>query len=415
MDSFSRFSSWFSRKSMPILIGVGALVAMAIAIPVFGLKLLARSPVAVQATEPALTAPIKVAALGRIEPVSGVIKVGGPINEILEQLLVKEGDWVNQNQIIGYLRSFQERQSELANAKQQLQTAQGRLSAETHYSEAELQQRTVDSAIAPLVEDSGIAAQRAATAGLKSEQSLAAIELKRYQFLLTQGATSQSELDARQAKVDQLDQQIRQGEETLQQLINTRDREIATVQAQVSLARSNTARIQANSEVDAAKQSVQLAQVRLENAIIRAPQTGRVLRLLTKQGESIGDDGRSKGSILEIADTRTMQVIAEVNESDIRLVKPGQVAQIVSRNKAFADELWGQVTEIGTQIYKNDLLNDDPSAMSDARVVEVKVRLLNSQAVAKFTNLQVDVKIGVQPPDQPSDQPSSQPSDQPPK
>ena len=399
------------KKSIQTLVGTLALILGAIALPLIGLKLLVRSTATAESAEikPAAS-PVKVAALGRIEPVSGVVKVGGPINEILEQLLVKEGDWVKEKQIIGYLKSYQQRQSELEKAKQQLQAAQWRLGAETEYSQAQLQERTLESALTPSVEDSGVAAQRASVESLKSERSLADTELKRYQFLMAQGATSQSDLDQRQAKVDQLTQQIRQGEETLQQLMDSRDRTIAGSQAQVTTARSNTARIQANSEVDAAKQAVQLAEVVLENTIIRAPQAGQILRILTKQGESIGDDGRSKGSIVEIADTRTMQVIAEVNESDIRLVKSGQVVKIVSRNKAFTAPLWGQVTEIGTQIYKNDLLNDDPSAMSDARVIEVKVKLLDSKPVRKFTNLQVDAQIEVQPSAQPSVQPSAQPS-----
>ena len=400
-----------SKKSIQTLVGTLALILGAIAIPLIGLKLLVRSTVTAESVEMTpVTTPVKVAALGRIEPVSGVFRVGGPINEILEQLLVKEGDWVKEKQIIGYLKSYQQRQSELEKAKQQLQAAQWRLGAETQYSQAQLQERTLKSALALSVEDSGVAAQRASVESLKSERSLADTELNRYQFLMARGATSQSDLNQRQAKVAQLTQQIRQGEETLQQLIDSRDRTIAGSQAQVTPARSNTARIQANSEVDAAKQAVQLAEVVLENTIIRAPQAGQILRILTKQGESIGDDGRSKGSIVEIVDTRNMQVIVEVNGSDIRLVKPGQVTKIISRNKAFTEPLWGQVAEIGTQIYKNDLLNDDLSAMNDSRVIEVKVRLLDSKPVRKFTNLQVDAQIEIQPSAQPSAQPSTPPS-----
>jgi hypothetical protein len=104
---------------------------------------------------------------------------------------------------------------------------------------------------------------------------------------------------------------------------------------------------------------------------------------------------------VERADMRAMQVIAEVNESDIELVRIGQIAKITSRNQAFTDELWGQVIEIGTQISPNDRLSSDPSEINNTRMVKVKVRLMNSQSVTKFTNLQVDVKILVQPFSQP--------------
>ena len=336
-----------SKKSIQPLVGTLALILGAIALPLIGLKLLVRSTATAESAEvtPAAS-PVKVVALGRIEPVSGVVKVGGPMNEILDQLLVKEGDWVKQKQVIGYLKGYEERQSELEKTKQQLQAAQWRLGAETQYSQAQLQERTLESVLTPAVEESGVAGDRA----------------------------------------------------------------IAGRQAQVTPAQSNTARTQSNSEIETAKQAVQLAEVVLENTIIRTPQAGQILRILTKQGERIGGNGHSKGGIVEIADTRTMQVIAEVNESDIRLVKPGQVAKIVSRNKAFTEPFLGQVIEIGTQIYKSDLLNDDPSAMSDARVIEVKLRLLDSKPVRKFTNLQVDAQIEVQSPAQPFVQPSIQPS-----
>jgi HlyD family secretion protein len=37
--------------------------------------------------------------------------------------------------------------------------------------------------------------------------------------------------------------------------------------------------------------------------------------------------------------------------------------------------------------------NTDPAANTDTRVVEVKIRLLNSRPVASLTNLQVQVVI----------------------
>lgn len=53
----------------------------------------------------------------------------------------------------------------------------------------------------------------------------------------------------------------------------------------------------------------------------------------------------------------------------------------------------GTVTEIGIQIYKNDVLDIDPAAEADARVVEVRIRLDQSELAAKWSNLQVDVRI----------------------
>jgi HlyD family secretion protein len=45
------------------------------------------------------------------------------------------------------------------------------------------------------------------------------------------------------------------------------------------------------------------------------------------------------------------------------------------------------------QIYKNDILDVDPAADADARVVEVRIRLDEPDEVAGLSNLQVDVEI----------------------
>jgi HlyD family secretion protein len=59
--------------------------------------------------------------------------------------------------------------------------------------------------------------------------------------------------------------------------------------------------------------------------------------------------------------------------------------------------LEGTVARIGKQIGKKDVLNTDPAADTDARVVEVRIRLApeSSKKVAALTNLQVEVKINI--------------------
>ncbi|MEO1404333.1 MAG: HlyD family efflux transporter periplasmic adaptor subunit, partial [Cyanobacteria bacterium J06635_1] len=153
-------------------------------------------------------------------------------------------------------------------------------------------------------------------------------------------------------------------------------------------------RIQAQSQVETALRDLQLAQVRVENSLIRAPISGRVLRVLTHAGETVSDtNGRGKGSVLDIANTRQMNVVAEVHETSIRQVQMGQSVLVTSRNEAFEGELTGTVGLVGNQIFKKDVLNDDPTARVDARVVEVKILLDNPDAVARLTNLQVEVEI----------------------
>jgi HlyD family secretion protein len=89
-------------------------------------------------------------------------------------------------------------------------------------------------------------------------------------------------------------------------------------------------------------------------------------------------------------------VVTEVYETDIGRVRLGQPATITSRNGAFPGTLTGTVAEIGLQIAKNDVIDDDPAANADARVVEVRVRIDQGEVVAALTNLQVDVAIDIE-------------------
>lgn len=374
-----------------------SLLALAVAIPVVGVQQWAAKPGLEPEPEPSAepqpAAKVRVVALGRIEPAAGVIQIGGPINERLGRLLVQDGDWVEAGDIIALLASHRERRAALGRAKQEYQAAQDRLQAETEFSQAQLRERRIDAQQAPLAQDREIAAQRAQIRSLQAEKRLADTELGRYQSLVAEGVAPRRDLEERQTRVEQLQQQIEQAQETLQKFAKARDRELANIQAQIATAQVNTERIQANSTVETLREAVNLAQAQLATTIIKSPTAGRILRVVTRPGEAIGDNGRGQGILVSLADTREMQVIAEVNEADIQTIRVGQPAKVMSRNQAFKDTLSGRVTAIGQQIFKNNVLNDDPSALSDARVIEVKVALDDSQAVAALTNLQVEVQI----------------------
>ena len=86
-----------------------------------------------------------------------------------------------------------------------------------------------------------------------------------------------------------------------------------------------------------------------------------------------------------------MYVIAEVYETDVKDIKPGLKAKIES--DAISGDLLGVVDQIGLKVGKNDVLSTDPAAATDARVIEVKIKLRDSRKVANLTNLQVNVLI----------------------
>jgi HlyD family secretion protein len=236
------------------------------------------------------TLPAAVTALGRLEPKDHVRRVAGPSNPsvVIARLMVEEGDWVQQGQII-----------------------------------AELDNHEV---------------LKATVAGLRAQLEHAQNEYSRNDRLYRNRVVSDSERD-------NWKMQVQMGEAELQR-----------------------------------------AEAEFELAEVRAPIGGQVLKIHTRPGERVGADG-----IAEIGQTDRMYAIAEVYETDIGNVKVGQRALITS--PALPEPMHGTVEKIGLEVAKNDVLNVDPVAKTDARVVEVEVRLDEHEPAAGLTNLQVEVAI----------------------
>jgi HlyD family secretion protein len=125
----------------------------------------------------------------------------------------------------------------------------------------------------------------------------------------------------------------------------------------------------------------------LQRRTIRAPTSGRVLKVHARAGEKVEADG-----VAELARTDQMYAIAEVYETDIARVHPGQHATVSSPALGSAP-LRGTVERLALKLGKKDVFGDDPTAKRDVRVIEVEVKLEDSARVAGLTNLQVEVNI----------------------
>jgi HlyD family secretion protein len=139
-------------------------------------------------------------------------------------------------------------------------------------------------------------------------------------------------------------------------------------------------------KVDVARAELQGAQSALDLDTVRAPGGGQVVEIHARRGERVGLEG-----IAELADTERMYAVAEVYETDIGRVKVGQRASMSS--PALAPALTGTVERIGMKIGKLDVLDTDPAARTDARVVAVEIKLDDSARSAALSNLQVEVAI----------------------
>lgn len=337
-----------------------------------------------------------VTALGRIEPQGEVIQISvsqtAGSNRVAE-LLVKQGDRINKGQIIAILDHRDIRLAALKVAQQRVKVAQSQLAqvkAGAKQGEIAAQQATISELEAELRQE--VAARVATVKRLEAEVRNAQIEYQRYQYLQATGAVSASMRDSKKLTLET-------AQESLQEAIANRTQTSETLNERLRQAQATLEKIAeirptdvqaAQAEVENAQAAVQEAQANLDLAYVRATKAGQILKIHTWDGEVVSDRG-----ILEIGQTNQMYVVAEVYETDINQVKIGQRATITQVN--LPGKLEGTVDEIGLLIAKKDVLNTDPAADIDARVVEVKIRLTpeSSQRVASLTNSKVRVVIGL--------------------
>jgi HlyD family secretion protein len=371
-----------------------------------------------------------ITALGRLQPQGEVIKLSAPTStngNRVDRLLVKEGDRVKIGQLIAILDSHDRLQAALAEAQQQVASARAKLaqtkagakSGEIGAQAAKSQQAQVELTNDRASQIDEIARVTAQWQGDRTTQ-LATIsrwrasfqnaqsELNRYQQLQAQGAISKSVLDSKQLAVATAQQQLAEAQAILNRIDLTSKQQLnqaqtklhridSSGQQQVAAAQATLAQIRevrtvdvnaAQAEVDRTIANAKQAQASLEQSSVKAPQAGEVLAIHTRPGEVVGNEG-----IVEIGQTDQMEAIAEIYQSDVGKIRLGQKTTVSS--SAIVGDLMGTVSQIGSQVRRQTIVNTDPSTNIDARVVEVHVTLdrPSSQKAAKSTNLQVQVTI----------------------
>ena len=339
-----------------------------------------------------------ISALGRLEPQGEVIQVFAPTSAEgarVEALRVTHGQQIRKGDVIAVLDTAARRQTALQEAQEQVKVAQAQLSqveAGAKSGQIRAQSRVVDRQQVELQTETE--AQEAAIARLKAELNNAELEARRYQGLYTEGAVSASLRDGKQLTADTVRQQLNEAQANLTRIQRSRQQQVSEAQAtldQIAEVRPVDVNV-ARSQVAAAQARVARAQAELDSVTVRSPQDGQVLKIHTRPGELVGTQG-----IISLGQTQQMVAVAEVYELDISRIRAGQIASVMSKNNAFPEVLLGKVVEVGLEINKQDVLNTDPAAQFDARVVEVKVLLdeASSRRVAGLTNLSVQVSINV--------------------
>lgn len=389
----TKFSQPLVKKSPALIIG---LVLLMTGTTVYAVRQFSRSqsePVP-EIVTPKITT---VTALGRLEPSGEIIQISvssSSDGNRIEELLVNQGDEIEKGQIIAVLDSHDRSKASLRQAESRVKVAEAnlaRVKAGAKTGEIEAQKAAIARIEAERSND--IAAQTAMVSRNEAQLRNAQIEFQRYQQLYDRGAISASARDNKELILETAKQQLAEAQANLSRIRSAQQQQIAEAQATLNkIAEVRPVDVDvAAAEVEEAQAAVAIAKADLDRAYIKSPQAGTVIKILTRPGEVVS----SNDGIARIGQIHQMYAVAEVYESDIPKVKLGQKALVTS--SAISGELTGTVERIGLEVERQEVVNTDPTANIDAKVVEVKVKLdqESSQKVAGLTNLLVNVKINL--------------------
>ncbi len=239
-------------------------------------------------------------------------------------------------------------------------------------------------------------------------QRTAALEQTRAQVRASreeaEAALARAEATARNAQADfeRIDQLAKRGVSTEAALSKSRAardetaREIDRLKATLSRFQSLDIDKQpdivvAGSNLAVARSELARSTQDLDKAYVRAPISGTVLTILVRPGEKPGTAG-----ILKLGNLEQMKAEIEVFQTQIGYVSLGDPVVITA--DSLPKPLEAKVVRIGLEVGRQTLVDPNPAANTDARVVKVQAALTreSSSIAQRFTNLQMIARITTQ-------------------
>lgn len=324
--------------------------------------------------------------LGRLQPNGGVINLGGPSGDRIREILVREGDEIEKGSVVASLQSHADRLAAKELAASQLEEAKQRLAAVIANGEAQIHEARIHLRQINEIGAMEIAAQEARINLLREQWDNSVRSLKRFKSVSTDVAP-RHEVE----RLEQAELQAR-GELASAQALLAKTRALQEInrlsaEAQIQTLTTTLERSKSEIPIQSLRNSLQVAEEQLQHTLLRAPISGKVLKILVRPGEVVGVH-----PLLQMGNTRQMEVIAEIYETDIGRVRIGQHATITSPALS-TRELHGTVQRIGSMIARNKIFDLDPAADVERRVVEVTIQLDNHEPAARLIHLQVSVAM----------------------
>lgn len=334
-------------------------------------------------------------ALGRIQPDGGVLSIAGTPGTRIAVVRVHEGQTVAAKQELFRLDTYDVLDANCRSIRAQLDEAEELLAVEEESSAQLSRELELEEAQAKTLNPLDIEAQGEKLKALELKLAHEEGEARRLHSLrdAKSSLVSEQQLEAQGLMVDGARAERNGAKAVLEKAKAGHAlalRKLVLQREQITIT-SRKARLTARKKSLAA--GLVAAQRQRDQAQIRAPKEGRILKVLMHDGETVGNQ-----PVLQMGDTRTMCIMADVSDLYIRDLRRAKQAKAT----ALGESLVGTInpSDIGRIVGKSTLPSLDPTVDADRRVVEVKVRLdkASSEKAADLTNLQVDILISLDEP-----------------
>ena len=293
------------------------------------------------------TVTIRITASGTVQPIDSV-NLSPKTAGIVSQLLVEQGDRVEAGQEIAFMEA-NDIAADVARARAQVARNRAQLAA--------LRAGNRPEEIAQA--EARVLQAEARLSEARSQLVLATDRLERNQSLAGEGAISRDELDGvlnqenvARATVALQEASLREAKDSLDLLRRgTRAEDIEAAEAQLAEAEAQ----------------LQLALVRQEDAVVRAPFSGTITQKFATEGSFVtpttsASEAVSATSTAIVALADGLEVLAEVPEVDIAQIQVGQTVEIVA--DAYPDEVFEGLVKLVS-----------PEAVVEQNVTSFQVRV----------------------------------------
>jgi HlyD family secretion protein len=288
---------------------------------------------------------------GRVEPLSGAIKIATPVMGVIGDVLVKANDLVFAGEPLIRLAD-REARAQLASAEAQVAMRRRVRNKESAASGAAPRRRAEDA----------LADTETALFEARSSVDKAAAERRA-------GRGSDADVEAARSGLTRAQDRLAQQTDELRKI--TADAPLPTL---------------AEGQLNVARSELQGSRAALEKLTIRAPVDSTILQINARPGELASPSAMQP--LVLLGDVSALRVRAEVDERDIAKIKLGQ--SVVVRPVAFrGSEIAGKVSFIAPLVETSRNSTLSQRNMTDVDVVEVRIDL--SEPGPLTVGMKVDV------------------------